>query len=864
MLLVTSGQGDIIIYNAIGDFISSATDFASAVSGSDYDFSTGSTYLVKYKSGILKDGIIYINGYFKVNHNITFEECQIQFGEQAEVHVDKGITLRFTGCEIAGCSDYTWRGIFVEDDNSKVIVEDGSAGTIIADADTALNLSNDAQFYVVNSDFNDNYTGMYFFNYNKEAKPDNDKETGLIYGCTFRKESGLKIPPSGSAPSYGLSGISLNYCEEIHIGHPSYDENTFQDLYTGIKANNGNMTVYNNVFNNMQASNFPEAGSGIYSFSDFDYNNRNVVIGSGNTNGKNIFESSTAGVFCFGEQNITINKNDFGNSPNNLTTADIIISKNDKEIEITANHHYDYQIGIKMPGMQTGSVINIHDELFETADLTNPTSFYGTAIMVQNTAPQSPAVNIYGNTMNGPRIGIFARNVNGIKIGVDANDNLDENTVNFEVGDGSALTDNYSGIWLQQCNQAIVKINEITNDDVISRNEDKLRGIAADNSADLNVCGNQLTNMGYAMRFEGNCQTTRLKNNTMTDYVEGVNFNLADFSAQGTTGVAWDNRWVQTYSLNYPNFMKVNGTFNSALGIDWFFQNTDISSNPFSPNPYNLALIFPNINTASGSINCELAMRPITDFNRDSVFGPIVGDSAVYNNNHDEAAYLAKAALFKRLTDNPDLLTIGSDADESFAEFYETMLAANIGKFDSVGIALRVNDFATAANLNDNITEANDIETNNKIINDLVINKVVLDSILNSTDTATLEEIVSQHWLVAGNSVYDAAAILFREYYSPTLALRLMPSQQQHLKLSEINNIGVYPNPAKNKVYVTGLTGNNNLIEIYNSYGQLLYRKTGVDSNAAIDVLSLVNGIYNLRIVNNEGKDYKTRFVLLK
>jgi hypothetical protein len=95
----------------------------------------------------------------------------------------------------------------------------------------------------------------------------------------------------------------------------------------------------------------------------------------------------------------------------------------------------------------------------------------------------------------------------------------------------------------------LLKANDIYNNSVVAYNADKIRGIAADNSQNLNICGNGITRLGYALRFEGDCQTTRLKNNVMTDYNKGMWFELTHNSRlRELRANAWDNEWMANRS----------------------------------------------------------------------------------------------------------------------------------------------------------------------------------------------------------------------------------------------------------------------------------------------------------------------------
>jgi hypothetical protein len=84
------------------------------------------------------------------------------------------------------------------------------------------------------------------------------------------------------------------------------------------------------------------------------------------------------------------------------------------------------------------------------------------------------------------------------------------------------------------------------------------------------------------------------------------------------------------------------------------------------------SLTITSINTSAASINCTTALLNDNDFDRDLEFGPVIGDTAVYDVFEDQAKYLAREALFKWLNADTSRLTVGSGADASFHTFYNS------------------------------------------------------------------------------------------------------------------------------------------------------------------------------------------------
>lgn len=206
---------------------------------------------------------------------------------------------------------------------------------------------------------------------------------------------------------------------------------------------------------------------------------------------------------------------------------------------------------------------------------------------------------------------------------------------------------------------------------------------------------------------------------------------------------------------------------------------------------------------------------------------------------------------------------------KSFHAYYNEMLAANTGRFDSVRLAITGDNLVAAGTINEAIADYNEMETNRKFINSLIINKLAAGDTLDASDTTALESIFSQHWITAGMSVYNAAAILGKEYYAPEISSRQMqPVTEAKAETKKENKKTftpkVYPNPANDRLFITGLTEGLNMLEIYDTYGRLVIKQQAKETNHSVELTGMINGIYYIRIVNEEKDMFYQRFVLLK
>jgi hypothetical protein len=72
--------------------------------------------------------------------------------------------------------------------------------------------------------------------------------------------------------------------------------------------------------------------------------------------------------------------------------------------------------------------------------------------------------------------------------------------------------------------------------------------------------------------------------------------------------------------------------------------------------------------------------------------------------------------------------------------------------------------------------------------------------------------------------------------------------------------VSVYPNPARNFVTVSGLTGKS-LIKLVDATGRVLQIITTSSPSEKINVSQLVKGVYNLVIISNKGGSITRKIV---
>jgi len=71
------------------------------------------------------------------------------------------------------------------------------------------------------------------------------------------------------------------------------------------------------------------------------------------------------------------------------------------------------------------------------------------------------------------------------------------------------------------------------------------------------------------------------------------------------------------------------------------------------------------------------------------------------------------------------------------------------------------------------------------------------------------------------------------------------------ISASATDNISIYPNPANDKLQITGVTSGT--VEIINTKGQIVTSLTAADTKTAIDISGLSDGVYIIKIMTDQG-----------
>lgn len=792
------------------------SEFASGIINSQFESIPGTLTGTVTKTGknIIIDSDIIING------TLNLEGCQVVILEHTpawKIIVNSTGTLHIESdgtipSRLFSCGDM-WSGIINNGGNIEIFSNGNSVyRTEISDALTALE-SDGGLVKLRYINFDNNYNSIFL----KESVYDFDAGS-LIYGCDFSCSDDQleKDPVIGQIPFEHIRMENIqSFTFPVGDGTTSGagKRNNISNSNCGFNFINSKAIVRNNYFERILIPNSSlgckDCGIAI-----------KVTLGSGSIkigDNVNLYES---------------------------------------------NHFTNVNIGIKGGGFQQFGEFIISNNIFNNSTYINPTSvsdFSNTAITLQQfytTSRINYDALVFANQIVDYRIGIHSRNVFGISIGADINSGT-KNEISFNQ---ESFEDYYKGIWLENCNGANVQDNEIqTNNTVTPSGNFTIEGISVNQSVNVLLNLNELTELQTPISIVGLCPNTELHCNNITNNVnsgKGVHLNFAKLPEQGNTGanISWDNIWN-----GYTGSIKgVTGVVNSQF--DWAY-DFDSGLNEYNPNP-EANLIIPQPLSNNTNDDCLIQLS-IPNFDRDQRYSALIVDSILYENYNNEFSYMEKENLFYMINVDTSLLTRSTIKDTLFRQFYTDFSLSNFNYFSRVDSCIVENNLTQANSLNQSIADTNLLEANLKSIYDILINKTLVDSLYSNSDSLILEDIAYQNPLNGGRAVFMARAMLFLEIVDSESEMRMGLNSINSINSINSNipipnnklNFILVPNPATNQCLLSFRGFNKDLLlTIKTSNGQtILNQDISVNANSfLISTQNFIPGIYI--VILNDGE----------
>ncbi|MBK9636487.1 MAG: T9SS type A sorting domain-containing protein [Bacteroidetes bacterium] len=247
---------------------------------------------------------------------------------------------------------------------------------------------------------------------------------------------------------------------------------------------------------------------------------------------------------------------------------------------------------------------------------------------------------------------------------------------------------------------------------------------------------------------------------------------------------------------------------------------------------------------------------------RNELFGAVVADSARYDENYQSGfRYNGKVITYKVLKSDTSLIDMDDESDASFIDFYYSMKQSNLEKYDSIAVLISQREYSNAAAILAGINDTNEQEEYLSAFYNLYLTKIVFDSTLSAQDSSFLLDMAYSHSLLYGDAVYLARNVLFLEIHDVTLESNLRRAVFSK-QLDEIKLL-IQPNPAS--VY-SQIRLNDELfsgrIQLFDVNSNLSMDKVII--NGFLDVKSLLQGIYFVKVYGAEGSLSQCKLVIIR
>lgn len=818
---------------------------------------------------------------------MIWDNCNVKLGADAVIDIRSGSTLYITNNSHLSACNNMW---------DKIIIEPGAylhvdGNSLIEDGKTAIYSIKGGNYLLNGALLNRNYQHMVLTAFS-------GTHPGIIKNSNFTCQTitpgtppTLNPPyPSGTRTYVGINITNVNNTGNatgVTIG-VSGNANTFRNMDLGILSVGSSVSVYNNNFinvNNGVASNVGAAIVAEGNATSPSYVPCNLIVGDGTTANKNTFTNCVNGIATIQNMDSKIWLNEFYNI--NSQGIQVMLNRQNNNALIRGNLFSNMNTG----GPSGGSIaIHCQYNLPSVTEIFyNQISnvFKGTGVLLEelNNMSYGAGYSVYDNQIQQVLRGVRALNVNKSLIM--------NNYIQTESW-GGFLPPPSIGVELLGCYGMLVSSNNIQISPANITNTLN-GGISASLSPSSFISCNTLLNMGYGIKCAGQ-MASQIYNNTMNKDFYGFWLDnhgyVGEQNMSSGTGVVYPsyNKWVNipwpaTSATSKRTYIS-NNTFGNNSPI--YYRNPGPTS--YQPFPSGIASgpgsLFNLIPTSNGSIVSPAC--PIAAFSRHSPVlahllqsaQDIAMDNFSFPGNDANGKWLNKQGLLVNIkTENIDV-----SSDGILQGFVNQSATDNLGKLTTLNNIILdpskhdTTDMIAAQVLNASISANNDIETNQKFLNDIVINNY-LSNITNYTTSQLndLRVLASKCPFTDGLAVYQARVMLSgidslgTEYYNAC------ETDGDETRMSYTNTdasqdgnaaLLVYPNPATNQLTVNYQIESTDeaVFEVYNSIGEkvMLQKLSAGENEQTFSVVQLNSGVYFYKYSINDQIIKTNKLVIVK
>ncbi|PLW92757.1 MAG: hypothetical protein C0592_09125 [Marinilabiliales bacterium] len=793
--------------------------------------------------------VFYIDGDCEFAGDYTFDGCTFLLGGAARIVIPDNNELTFTNSTLQSCREFMWDGIYLIDDDSKVIIENNSH---VQDAQNAIVSNKCAEFTIDQSSFDLNYRNII-------VKPCGNEFTGTVHNTTFdcSNISSMLFPHDGERT---YSAYEAEEVEMLYIGQPQsgLTDNTYSNLSSAIHLNKTSAVIQNNEFNNIQfvfgqpvMPAITVEGHSDHTFSQ-PYH---LQIGGTHPDEANVFANCRKGINLTYGLTSYIGKNRFTNTGEAIYFA---FCSWDAKTFVIDNRITNSETGIY--GYRNNLSKN---EISNNTIKWTGNAMPGTGIKVESVLSLSEYYAIEFNNITKARIGIFTNSTTKSLI--------KENDITFV--SGAQVLPSY-GIRITGGEKMEVYGNSITGP---AQAQNFSRGISISMCTKSDVQCNSVDKCEHGLNFEGETPSTVYRNSMKKNYY-GVTFTGGGYiSPQGSMTYPCDNTWKQNYRDGYsfysfahqsPFFVRSNLPIpgNVAPYIP-YFDLTFVTP----PGPPHYTAPVCTLNASGTIVACQLSAsgNPF----QAGFMRKIAKNQLDYSQFPQSESWEAKKDVYGIL--KSDTLQI-YQGDTVLTSFADSMFLSPVEKIMLSTDLYSADSIASAQLLNNSLTVSTLPEQHLKAVNNIAFRDNEVAISYSVSEVQYLQFIASQCPYEYGPAVFVARALLSPvdttfytnscEIISDSVSNRSMENKI-HQDVDHVTELILNPNPASEQFEVLVVSKNNENWnwKILSIDGSTIFNSGIVtaNENKQISISNLENGVYLFTVFNGNNTLTK-RLIILK
>jgi hypothetical protein len=476
-------------------------------------------------------------------------------------------------------------------------------------------------------------------------------------------------------------------------------------------------------------------------------------------------------------------------------------------------------------------------------------------------------VRVENNIVFQTNVTVVYNNISNVHYGVHLRNTyqLDASSDSIEFPQTFNTSSEYIGMLLDGGSYNTINNNYIFAHSVPSSGlENVLRGFSLNKSENNTLRENTMEKLGVGLRANGNTVQTYLYCNLFDSCWNSIRHeNVGKLGTIGGTIDPWDN----VFHANRDTF-KVDQDFSVNPPSLWYYRDSTLSTNDYSPFPWNAFIVNPNP-YQKADLKCEgrdtSGGGGGTGHGRAMAMTQVLQDSVNYDDLVEENVHFDKNAVYQTLDEQPELMSLGDSTDVPLSSFYSDEENSNFDLLNQVRKYLEENEQQDASSLNAQIIPLNIMEEYSVVVNQIYMDATSSDTLsLDSTQISSLWPIAILNPMIGGEAVYRARAMLRVDILDGINSqLRRGSSTTDSNLLSEIN-VKIYPNPTKDvfTVEIADHETPNLFLQLIDALNRVVFEKEVKTRQLNISTVDLPTGVYNVRVSSSNSKVDKKLIVI--